>query len=102
MRWSLNEIVVESSRVECELCSGDCRGDGTECKQQGKSSELCCGMTRNCGAIDSARQHHGTTVFQHGSTNPCPIAVHRLSLSSFLPLRAYFESAYLEELFSFS
>ena len=23
MRWSLNEIVIESSRVECELCSGE-------------------------------------------------------------------------------
>ena len=34
MRWSLNEIVVESSRVECELCSGDCQGDRTECKQR--------------------------------------------------------------------
>ena len=55
MRWSLNEIVVESSRVECELCSGDCRGDGTECKQQGKSSELCCGMTRNCESQHASR-----------------------------------------------
>ena len=36
MRWSLNEIVVESSCVECELCSGDCRGDGTEVQTTGK------------------------------------------------------------------
>ena len=41
MRWSLNEIVVESSRVECELCSGDCRGDGTECKQQDVRVDVC-------------------------------------------------------------
>ena len=47
MRWSLNEIVVESSRVQCDLRSEDCQSDGTECKQQRNSSELCCGMTKN-------------------------------------------------------
>ena len=39
MRWSLNEIVTESSRVQCELCCEDCQGDRTEFKQQRKSSE---------------------------------------------------------------
>ena len=28
MRWSLNEIVTESSRVQCELCCEDCNNKG--------------------------------------------------------------------------
>ena len=43
-------------RVECELCCGDCQGDRTECKQQEKSSEHCCGMTRNCASQHASRR----------------------------------------------
>ena len=39
MRWSLNETVIESSGVRCELCCDDCQGDRTEYKKRVKSSK---------------------------------------------------------------
>ena len=90
MRWSLNESVTESSRVQCEVCSEDCQGDRTECKQEGKSSDK--NMTsRHLLRVDSfgCLSNHGFNAFtantvkgestNHGFIGLSSIAVNRES-----------------------
>ena len=65
MRWSLNEIVTDSSRVQFELCCEDCQGDRTVCKQQEKSWREGSHVKTNLLNVDSFGylSNHGFDVF---------------------------------------